>query len=100
MHTHSWPHARTYTRIHIAGGALTEEEALVGAPASAEDIEQQVNVEPKAAEVSALDHPGSATSTWKEMREEASGNVYYYNSVTHETTWDRPAELSERSWAL
>lgn len=40
-------------------------------------------------------HSASKISSWKELRDEASGNVYYYNSVTGETTWDRPVELSD-----
>ena len=38
--------------------------------------------------------PGHSAS-WKEVRDEATGSIYYYNSVTSETSWDRPIELSD-----
>ena len=35
----------------------------------------------------------SSTCLWKEVVEEASGDMYYWNMNTGETTWERPAEL-------
>ena len=35
----------------------------------------------------------SQDSSWVEATDPASGNIYYYNSETGETSWDRPSEL-------
>ena len=82
-------------------GAVTEEEALVGAPASVQDIERRVNQEPSSqpaaveASATATGHLETTVSPWAEVIDEASGNVYYYNSVTHKTCWERPAVLTQ-----
>jgi hypothetical protein len=33
-------------------------------------------------------------SAWQELADPASGQTYYYNSQTNESTWERPAELN------
>ena len=43
----------------------------------------------------ASDHPNPMNPTptptpWQELQDAASGKVYYYNSETRETTWNRP----------
>ena len=32
-------------------------------------------------------------SAWKETVDPESGHIYYYNKDTHETSWERPAEM-------
>ena len=43
--------------------------------------------------------PKSASSSlppgWKAVRDDASGDVYYWNSQTNETTWDRPKVINK-----
>ena len=81
-------------------GELT---ALVESPSSAEDIERRASTEPQspsaaveAATSEDLTIPSRALSMtlpWKEVHDKISGEVYYHNSATGETTWQRPAEL-------
>lgn len=73
----------------------TVEEALVEPPVSAEDIELQATTEPQsksiAAKASTSDHSKTTEgpTKWKKVHDDASGEVYYYNSETRKTTWDR-----------
>jgi hypothetical protein len=90
-------------KARAATARLEIEQLLVEAPASFEDIERQASTAPQtesaAAEASASDDTGISsqsagmTSPWKEFRDDASGEVYYHNPVTQETTWERPAAL-------
>jgi hypothetical protein len=36
---------------------------------------------------------GGAKSNWKETVDPESGHIYYYNTETSETSWERPAEM-------
>lgn len=36
-----------------------------------------------------------ATSIWREAVDPASGRTYFYHLLTRETTWDKPAQLSD-----
>ena len=75
------------------------EEALVQAPASAEDIERQATEHDSISvpEVSVSEHSNTPAQTLppgvEEIVDVASGNVYYYNSEMRDTTWERPSEL-------
>ena len=35
----------------------------------------------------------SIASSWQELKDPSTGEIYYYNSVTRSTQWDRPEEL-------
>ena len=60
--------------------------------------------------VQAVLHPGQAAwptpqqvteaHNWTEHRDDASGQAFYYNDVTGETSWTRPAALSRGLNAL
>lgn len=45
---------------------------------------------------SGLDHPskGHTPAVWQEAFDPHRRQIYYYNSITAETTWDRPPELA------
>ena len=64
----------------LGGTAATEdtlaEEALVEAPASAEDLELVSERQAK----------------WEEVYDATSGKVYYHHSETKETTWERTVQ--------
>jgi hypothetical protein len=40
---------------------------------------------------------GAGSTGWIESVDPTSGNVYYFNQQTNETTWDRPAEFDAQS---
>eukprot|EP01107_Rhizomastix_libera_P003972 TRINITY_DN167_c0_g1_i1.p1 TRINITY_DN167_c0_g1~~TRINITY_DN167_c0_g1_i1.p1 ORF type:complete len:812 (+),score=313.36 TRINITY_DN167_c0_g1_i1:97-2436(+) len=35
---------------------------------------------------------------WKSVKDSASGDTYYFNTETKETTWDKPREVEKREW--
>ena len=90
-------------RLQQHNAQLEIEQLLVEAPASFEDIERRASTEPQtesaAAEASVSDDAGissqsaSMPSPWKAIHDNASGEMYYHNTVTQETTWERPAAL-------
>ena len=91
---------------HLEDKAVTPdkiaENALVEAPATAEDIELQVTTEhqsqPTAVEAPASDHSKATgdlserQTKWNEVRDGDSGKVYYHNLETKEARWDRDAQ--------
>lgn len=36
-----------------------------------------------------------AASIWREAVDPASGRTYFYHLITRETTWDKPAQLTD-----
>ena len=79
--------------------AMLVEEAQLEAPASAEDIERRANA------MALVESPASASDHsvqpehWAELRDKSensggTGNVYFHNTVTNETTWNLPGELA------
>ncbi|CAM9884634.1 unnamed protein product, partial [Hapterophycus canaliculatus] len=44
-----------------------------------------------------LSQPEDGRAKWTECLDEASGATYYYNVVTGEAVWEKPAELSDKS---
>mmetsp|Transcript_12886 Transcript_12886/g.27163 ORF Transcript_12886/g.27163 Transcript_12886/m.27163 type:complete len:783 (+) Transcript_12886:176-2524(+) len=47
------------------------------------------------AEDDANDREGTQGSQWVETTDPSSGNIYYYNTITAETRWEKPAVLME-----
>jgi hypothetical protein len=39
--------------------------------------------------------PGPHLSGWAQAKNEADGKFYYYNSITKQTTWEKPEELKD-----
>lgn len=44
-----------------------------------------------------MSSPTSRGAGWQELKDEASGQAYYYNSHTGETTWTTPPELQQQA---
>jgi pre-mRNA-processing factor 40 len=38
---------------------------------------------------------GPHLSGWAQAKNEADGRFYYYNSITKQTTWEKPEELKD-----
>ena len=69
------------------------EEKRVPTPSAEEDVPDEVPIQPTTEE-----GEDSATTAlpenWSAVTDPNSMRTYYYNSVTNETTWDRPTEQS------
>eukprot|EP00537_Pseudo-nitzschia_pungens_P011057 CAMPEP_0172385446 /NCGR_PEP_ID=MMETSP1061-20121228/3118_1 /TAXON_ID=37318 /ORGANISM="Pseudo-nitzschia pungens, Strain cf. pungens" /LENGTH=1522 /DNA_ID=CAMNT_0013114481 /DNA_START=89 /DNA_END=4660 /DNA_ORIENTATION=+ len=89
--------------------AVEETEPVVAEDESspAEETSESITTDPAEADADADDNADAVTteiaeekepseaSQWAETTDPSTGNTYYYNSVTGETSWDKPAALLE-----
>ncbi|GKY95657.1 hypothetical protein MPSEU_000526700 [Mayamaea pseudoterrestris] len=63
---------------------------------SNQPFRKQTSVEPNDA-TEPDDHDAQVQdSAWNELVDSASGNIYYYNAMTGETSWERPVVIEEK----
>jgi len=90
----SWdrPVLQSLTAIQTLEGDIAKEPSQADS-ADADGVEN-IRSEAEATQPSEKPNPnGSTAQDWVEAVDDTSGMTYYYNTVTEETSWERPAEL-------
>ncbi|CAM9293898.1 unnamed protein product, partial [Ectocarpus sp. 4 AP-2014] len=62
---------------------------------AAKEIDRQTGTQEDEGAPAAADGADAATCAWIQSRDEESGDVFYYNEVTEESSWDEPAEYTK-----
>ncbi|CAB1107585.1 unnamed protein product [Ectocarpus sp. CCAP 1310/34] len=87
----SWTNPNEGTESRVAGGAIVASEAGSGGAGGEGG---------RAAGPETLSQHEDGRAKWTECLDEASGSTYYYNVITGEAVWEKPAELSNMKGAV
>lgn len=83
----SWERPPTAPMVNVL-------EPSPGTDSTMEILKQMNKVQPEAAVEEAspemVDNTNTLPPDWTEVADPASGQIYYYNSLTQETSWERP----------
>ncbi|CAN0481334.1 unnamed protein product, partial [Ectocarpus sp. 12 AP-2014] len=80
-----------------AAAAAAAAAAAVGydEAGAAKEIDRQTGTQEDKGAPAAAGGADAATCAWIQSRDEESGDVFYYNEVTEESSWDEPAEYTK-----
>jgi ferredoxin len=83
-----------YTSSQPGSGTATLDRSSSFDARSTTTLERSIDDESDAILGSILEEASVSADVWQEVKDDASGRVYWWNSKTQESTWEMPAELA------
>jgi hypothetical protein len=88
---------RPATELQEVGEAMEDRTSFAQNPMQQNPMQQNADAhDPTGVVGGQCEGQPASVSAWREVLDPASGQAYYYNSETKESTWERPAEEDTR----